>query len=193
MESICRYLKRIGYYKSGHVLQEYDGGIFISREKVKWIKRKYETLIDSRGNSHEVQVEHKRMSKWFKDEDFCIKEGSLFPVEHKHLDTNHIKFQFNLKKYIVIPNRPVFSNYRSCNELIGHFANDKYNNGFVEKSRYEPIREIICQGAGPWRITNYVSDSIFFKHKNRELALQRIPKWHAKIFRDDGYLKMSKT
>lgn len=159
---------------------EYDGGIYIMKEEVEYIIRKYEILKDSFGNNHRVQISYTNGHRLISDKN-CFKV-----IDNKITNDNLIHtFQYTYQPYQIHLLKYLFISLES-RKIAGYdiklYLNKKnkwpefyYKNipGYIieeafELSGYYPFFER-CNH----RDINYIPDRYFFNFPNREKAIER--------------------
>ena len=176
------------WIKSGLKSDCYDGGIYFANNSISYIHRIYETLVDSKGNEHKVQVAYEdkeikltddlfEFKKWGRDDDpdwDCILTKRNCPVEF-----NRLFFQFNLKNYMLFFGaRGWLSDLDMFRMITRNFDNEAPD--YFWEQHYQNIEAMRSLGYAPFyeycfnKQINYIPDQIFFNYPNRAEALKRV-------------------
>jgi hypothetical protein len=179
-------IKRQGeYFKSKHQLDEYDGGIFIEARGITYSHRIYETLIDSSGHNHSVQIGTEDIKFKFTDDCFEIRNDDIRTIyDRVPIEVQYLSFQFNLKRYLLIR----YDNYQSSYQYISGLLSELHNQvpdyfhylhyritDAMETAEFAPFHEVcFMSGNRQTTVDNYIPDLIFFNYKDKNKALNRI-------------------
>jgi len=173
------------YFKSKHTLPEYDGGIFIENNEIKYIHTIHESLTDSMGREHLVQVGYEDAKFRFSDECFEVRGDTIYSITNKiPINIEYITFQFNLRRYLLI----CAKEYSSTYQFIGGLLRGLYNPApaYIREFNYRITDAMKTAGYAPFEERcfmsgnnqschiNYIPDSIFFNYKDKATAMQRV-------------------
>jgi len=140
---------------------------------INYANREYETLIDSKGNKHEVQVGYKDAKYFFNEEDLVF---DTHGVNHKMFKYKCSKFNYNLTEYYLL-----YQEWQSPFQVIGStiIKNEmpeklskkidliKYISGLTG---YMPIFELVWWSGNGHAIQNFLPDKYFYSFKDRVYA-----------------------
>lgn len=177
------------YFKSKHKLNGIDY-IYITKKPIWYINREYEELVDSKGNTHSVQVGFEDEYITLDDSQFHVKGDCL---KHYKLDWKVlVKFQFNFKVFLLLCNT-----HHSPYEVVSYLVHQFYNKGpfyswpsELHRHKYFPLKEIVYVSGNGATLDNYIPDKMFFSIKDKERAVGMLDYSCQKRLKEDGYLEM---
>jgi len=189
-----------GYYKSGLEVAGYDA-VYIETRTINYVDRKYETLIDSKGNKHSVQVDYESVHIKFDDSQFeCMEYSEAEHLRHKFLVTENFSFRYNLKRYYMVGGSCSCYNWVGC--TIQDYEHDnkirpahyyKSQHYKLTKLEYFPLYEMCFVSGNGATIERPISDNLFFSiegKKNIKKAMNNLRPDCKRRLLKDGYLKM---
>jgi len=187
-------LKLPNNYKQNGNLIYYEGSF-------NYTDRIYETLFDSKGNRHVVQVDYDNVNTTIDESNYIkriVSDHEFYEIHinKKEFETIHATFQFKFDEYkLAMPNRHQ-SPYQFISGIIHenvNWAESWVNHNYLLNGEYYfPIYEInIGSGNNRSVVETKISDKFFFNYPDREKAVNSI-NWKAreKLIKLD-YLNMN--